>query len=36
MKKTILKRPDLFLKKDITYEDKKVIIDIVKELSKNA
>ncbi len=36
LKKTILKRPDLFMKKDLDEIDKKALMQLVKELMKDA
>ncbi|HQI79591.1 MAG TPA: tRNA (guanosine(37)-N1)-methyltransferase TrmD, partial [Petrotogaceae bacterium] len=33
---TILKRPDLFIKRELSAEDKKVLVEIITELIKDA
>jgi tRNA (guanine37-N1)-methyltransferase len=33
---TIMKRPDLFIKKELTEEQKKMVVEIIEELSKDA
>lgn len=34
MKRTILRRPDLFMKKELTEEDKRVIVELVRSLTR--